>query len=445
MGGPLRAAMGAWRRDHLVRNSIYIVLSNATMGLFGFGFWLIGARLFTTTQVGLATTLVTATILIGYASLLGFNSTLVQSLPRSRCQDEEISSAVVLVFPFAALLSLAYLLVLPEFVPAFAFVRSNPLHVAVFVLGTAFAAVNLLTDSVFIAHRAAQFNLIADGLVQSGLRLLLPVTMVSLGAMGIYYATGIASFVAVLVSLWLMRRYFGHRLQLRASWAVLRGFLRSSAANYVANVLTMVPILVLPLVVVHGLGAPSGGYYYISIQIANLLYSVALAVAQSMLAEGSQHGASFGALARRSGLIQLYVLVPGGVLMALLAPFILLIFGRSYSDNGTTALVVFALSAPIVGLNFWTSSLLRLRGQLGALIGSNLVYTVSMCALAALWVDKGLGWVAGAWLLGNLLSGAFGVAALLRYQQPAHHPGEPVTEPVPNSSLQDESPVAVAG
>ena len=39
--------------DSLYRNSIYLILSTAVMGGFGFIFWIIAARLFTLEQIGL--------------------------------------------------------------------------------------------------------------------------------------------------------------------------------------------------------------------------------------------------------------------------------------------------------------------------------------------------------------------------------------------------------
>lgn len=409
----MRALWSSLREDHLVRNSAFIVLTNAAMAGFGFVFWLLAARLYPADDVGLATTLVTATILLSYASLLGFNSTLVQRLPTSTRGGEEISGAVALVVPFAAVLALGYVLLLPEAVPEFGFVRAHPWHVLAFVLGTATAAASLLTDAVFIAHRKAEVNLLTDGFVQGGLRVLLPLLLVGLGAMGLYDATAGASTVAVLVSIVIMGRRFGYRLSPRVAPIRGQGILRLSASNYVANLVTMVPVLMLPLVVVHAHGAAAGGYYYIAIQVANLLYSVALAMAQSTLAEGSHHGASFSTLARRSGVLQVCVLVPGGLVVAAASSLLLGVFGPGYQQHGRMTLVVFALAAPAVGLNYWTSALLRLVGRQAQLVASNVVYTAVTVGAALLWVDRGLPWVALAWLVGNLVSGAYGLAALL--------------------------------
>src|SRR6185437_4704409 len=58
--------------DSLFRNSMYLMLSTAIQALFGFFFWIINARLFTATEVGLATTIISIGTLITSLSLLGF-------------------------------------------------------------------------------------------------------------------------------------------------------------------------------------------------------------------------------------------------------------------------------------------------------------------------------------------------------------------------------------
>jgi O-antigen/teichoic acid export membrane protein len=212
--------------------------------------------------------------------------------------------------------------------------------------------------------------------------------------------------------------------------------LRYSAANYVANALTIVPALLLPVIAIRGLGSASAGYYYISYQIANLLFMVAFAVSQSLFAEGSHTDTEIRQLARRSAGLQLAVLAPAAAIIAIGSHPILSVFGAGYASHGAIALLVLAASAPAVALNGWTSTLLRIRHQLTPLIVSNLVYVGVVCACAAWWVHRGLAWLALAWLVGNLASGVVGLVALrsMFFGQPAA-PESPVATTVGVPSL----------
>ena len=79
--GPSLAAR--WGQNHLVRNSLYLMLNSGLQATAGLVFWVISARLFSVNDVGLATALFSAMGIVAFAALLGLNSTVVRYLPRS--------------------------------------------------------------------------------------------------------------------------------------------------------------------------------------------------------------------------------------------------------------------------------------------------------------------------------------------------------------------------
>lgn len=399
--------------DHLFRNSFFITLSTATMGGFGFLFWLVGARLFTPDQIGLGTTLISSTVLISYLSLLGVDVTFVRFLPESDDRDAEINTGLVLVLLAALAVGAAYIIVAPLLVPALGFVQHTPILAVGFVVLTAFSAVNLVTDSVFIAYRAAKYNFIVDGLLQSGAKLALVVAFTGLGAYGIFAASGVAAVAAVGLSLFFMARGFAYRPKVQIARRVVRRVFAFSSLNYLANLVNIAPILLLPLIVINVRGPSQAGYYFIAFQIANLLNAVTYAVSQALFAEGSYASTVFAPLVRRSAKLLALTVLPASAFLALTGHWLLLAFGAGYSSHSTVTLVIFAASCPAVALKVWTSTILRLKMQLAGLIWSNVIYLISICGLAALWAHRGLPWVAGAWLLGNLIAGGVGVVLLL--------------------------------
>ena len=70
-------------KNTLFRNSFYLMLATAVMAGFGFFFWLIVARMFSTANIGLATTLISVMNMIAMLSLVGFDVTFVRFLPNS--------------------------------------------------------------------------------------------------------------------------------------------------------------------------------------------------------------------------------------------------------------------------------------------------------------------------------------------------------------------------
>ena len=272
---------------------------------------------------------------------------------------------------------------------------------------------NLVTDSVFIAFRKTQYNALCDGIIQGAVKLTLPALMVGLGAYGIFMSSGLAAVAAVVASIIFMMRTVGYRPKLSLSPRVLGQAWHYSAANYAANLLTLCPLLILPLIVLDIRGPREAGFYFITYQVASLLYSVGNAVSLSFFAEGSYEGSHLPSLLRHSARVIALVSVPSTVFVAATGHWLLLLFGRTYSANGTSTLVILALSAPSVAFCATAMSVLKITKQLGAVVAAGAVYAVAIVGLALLGARHGLPWVAVAWLVGNTAAGllAAGLAA----------------------------------
>ena len=407
----IRRILGV-RQDRLVMNSFFIMLSNASMGVLGFLFWIVATRVYHPDQVGIATTLVSAGILIASAGQMGFNISFVRFLPTSERRSDEINTGLAVVFLTSLIIGVGYVAVVPSVVQQLHFLRSDPWEAAAIVAFIAMGAVNVSTDSVFIAFREAKYNVVVDGLLQGTIRLVLPILLVGLGTFGLFASYGVASLSAVVASVVLMMWRYSYRPRPAISRAILRHMFRFGLTNYLAELCTMVPVLLLPLIVIRARGSAAAGYFYLALTIANMIFMAGQAVGQSLLAEGSHRDASLGDLARRAGRLQLVMLAGTLVLMAG-AHRILFVFGRAYAAHASLCLVVLLASTPAVGMRNWSIALLRLRHQLRPVLAANVCLAVIPCVLAALTARHGLVWVAVSWLAGNLVAGLVATSALL--------------------------------
>jgi O-antigen/teichoic acid export membrane protein len=405
--------------------------STALMGVFGFGFWVLCARLFDAQAVGVGSSLVSATSIISYLAMLGFNTTFVAFVPRSADPEREVNTAFNIVLVTAVVISLAYALGAPLFAGELAVLHSTSLNVAVFVVLTTAAAANLLTDSFFIAYRSARYNFLVDGIVQSSIKLALPLALVTGGALGIFTSSGVAALVGVGLSLILMVRHFGYRYRPIIDVGVVRATFAYSASSYVSSLLNLLPQLVLPVIVLRAQGAAETGFYFVAFQIANLPNGVSYAISQSLFAEGSQPGADVMALARRSARLNAAVLLPGIALCVLAARLVLAPFGVTYAAHAAGTLTWFALGCLTVALNVWASVLLRLVHRLELLVWSNVVFVVVTCGLSLWLAPLGTVWVAVAWLAGNLVSGSISLAGFVAAVRPGAPPARRRDAPTP--------------
>ncbi len=399
-------------RNPLIKNAWNIMLTAVVMGGLGFLFWVLAARLLDAKQVGVATTLITATTLISHLSLLGLNTSFLHFLPTAKRRDEEISTGLVLTFFAAIAIAGLYVMVVPSISPRL-HILSNPWTGLLFVVLTAFSAVNLLTDSLFIALRAAHYNVLVSGVFQGGAKLLLPFALGGLGAYGLFVAVGGAAALAFGLSVALLWRRFGYRGGLKVHSASVRRSFNYSASNYVSNLGNILPMLVLPVIVLNASGEQPAAHYFVAFQVATFAYTAVYAVSQSLLVEGSYGESELRVLGSRSAKVLAFVSVLAGAGLVLVGPFILRLFGGDYRVEGFSALALFGLATPAVALNNWTGSMLRIRVRLTAVVISNGVFAVLTCGLAVYWANRGIAWVASSWLVGNVGGGVVGLAMML--------------------------------
>lgn len=405
-----------FRQDSLFQNSVYLMLSSAVQAGLGFAFWILSAHLFQPEKIGQSSALISAMTMIAYFSLLGFNSTFIRYLPASKQRNQKINTGIILVLGTGLLLALGYVMLLPVIAPELKFVRDSWAMSAGFVIMGGFAAINLLTDSIFIAYRASKYNLYVYAFMSS-VKLALPVFLVGLAGYGVFAAQGFANIMALALSLYYLSRHFGYKPVAVVNRQIVRQVFRFSSGNYIANLLNILPPVVLPIIILGQLGAAQAGYFYLAFMVANLLYTVAYSVSQSLFAEGSYGEMKLRRLVKRSALILGAIMIPGSLALMLVGPFLLKIFGGSYSTEAGQLIVVLAAAGPAVAFYITTTVLLRINKQLSSLIIVNVIYAVIITGLSFVWAERGLPWVAWAWLIGHFVSGCASLPSLLRNQK----------------------------
>jgi O-antigen/teichoic acid export membrane protein len=416
---PIRRLWRHFLANNLFRNSIYLMLNTGIQAALGFFFWLITTHIFTPDQVGVGTALISAMTLISFISLLGFNTTFVRILPNSKNRNDEINTGSILVIGAAAVIAIGYIWLIPTLAPSLAIVHANFWYAVGFVAMVALASVNSLTDSIFIAYRAAQYVLITDAFFTSGSKLLLPLLFVGLGAYGVFASAGFATSIGMIASILYLVFKFGYKPEWKISKATLKKVFSFSSANYIANLVNIAPTLILPIIVLDHLGAATAANYYLSFAVMNLLYAISTSVSQSLFAEGSYDEGKLRELLKHAAIILGIIMIPATVILGGLGPFILGLFGKSYSVGGAHIIIILALASPLVAAYDIGSAVLKIRHQIYSLITVNVVFAVAVSGLAILWINKGLIWVACAWTAGNFAAALLSFMFIFLYRRQA--------------------------
>lgn len=431
--GRLGALWKFVRTDQMLRSSLYLILNYGVQAGLGFMFWIIAARLFNTQDVGRATTLFSASTFISFFGILGLNITFLRFLPITRQRNRLITAGVSMVALTGGVLSLVYILLTPVIARPISFVAHSVLLIAGFVILTSGCGVNALTDSVFIAAGRANYNVFVDGVVGGGVKIVLAFVLIGTGAYGVFTAASGGLMAAAITSLLIMLRKGMWRPEFGNYRELLKPMIRYSAVNYVSSLLNMLPTVLVPIIVLNRIGASGAAYYYVSFQLANLLFTAVYSVEQAFLVEGSQAGALSRAVLMRSARVLLALCVPAFIVVILFGHQLLLAFGPKYGAHAEGSLVALTLAVLPVAAQNWFVTILRLSSKLNAVIWSSAVYAVIITGLSWVLAPHGLAEMSLSWLIGNLAAAAVaGVAALRTIRQ--QRSGAPARAPSPAHS-----------
>ncbi len=397
--------------DSLYRNSLLLMLSTVAMGGFGFLFWLISAKFVSPEEIGLAGVLIVSMNFIAMFSMVGMDNAVVRFLSNSAHQAKHVSTAMITVAISGFLFGSLFLLLLNIIAPKLAFVGAHPGTAFVFVLLCVGAAINTLIEPIFVAYRKAKYALLITCAL-SAVKIFLPLFFYPFGAFGIFAAAALAQIVGAILGIWVLVR----RFHLALTWSFDKNMMRSvwgySTGTYIAGVLNLIPMTVIPLLITDKLGAAEAGYFYVVSMIANLLYVIPQATARSLFAEGSFDLVKLGALIRQAVRMLLLLLVPAGALLFALRSPVLQVFGESYKDAATSLFGYFILASIALAITAITAALHKLHQSLGALIALQLVFTVSTTLFTLTFIDRGLTGVGLAWLCGNMVTACVACAQL---------------------------------
>jgi len=388
------------RSDQMLRSSLYLILNYGLQAALGFAFWIIAARLFSTASVGRASLLFSAATFISFFGLLGFNVTFLRYLPITRQRSRLITAGVTLVAACSGVLALIYVLFTPIVARPISFVvHSLPLTLG-FVILTAGVGVNSLTDSIFIAAGKANYNAFVDGIIGGISKIVLVLLLVGGGAYGIFGAASGGLMAAAISSLLLMAWRLRWRPKFKNFRQLLKPVFRFSGMNYVGSIMTLLPTLIVPVIVLNKIGASGAAYYYVAFQLANILYQAAYSVEQAFLVEGSHAGVISRAVLIRSARVLLALCIPAFIVVILCGHELLLAFGPKYGANADSSLIPLTAAVLPIAIGNWCLTILRLSNQLRAIVVSNLVYSVTIVGLAWLLASHGLGALSVAWPIG---------------------------------------------
>jgi O-antigen/teichoic acid export membrane protein len=392
--------------DHLYLNSLFVIMGTMVLALFGFVFWVIIARIFSPEEVGIATALISTSVLVAGFGDLGLTISLIRYLPKSENRSVLINSSLIAVSLATAIAAIIFLLGIKLFSPKLEFLISNPIYFVSFIIFAIFISWNTLLESIFKAYRASK-NILLKNLILSICKLLLPLVLLSFGSYGIFSSASIGMVIACLAGLLIIHIKYSYQPKLEIDLPLVKRLAKFSGANYLAGFFYQAPILILPLIVINFLSAKSAAYYYIDNTILNLLIIIPIAITQTLLAEGSYDEQRLANHIRKAGLAIAALMVPAVLVSVFFGQIILHFFGKDYATEAFQLLQLMSISTIFLSFSLMGSAVLRVKHKIKQLVLTNLIGAIlvlSSCflLLSHQLVGLGIGWLIGEFLMSLL-------------------------------------------
>lgn len=333
----------AWLRDPLHRNSIILLANVASAAILGLVFWAVVARFYSTSEVGLAAALVSASGLLSQISILGFDLGLIRFLPATKDRKGMINSCLTISGIASLVLVLVYIGGVRLWTPGLDRLQSL-LPALLFIAATIGSTWSLLQGQVFIGSRRPEYAWV-QALTSSVVRIPLALGLTSFGTWGIWGAWSVSTCAGAIVgNLILIRTEPGYSAVPQISRKGMREMATFSLGSYLANVASSVPMYVMPLVILGVLGAEANAYYYLGFKVAAVLYGIPWLVGMSLLVEGSHDPQRMRSLSLRWLRFVLPLVILSVAVLFVFGSKILLIFGAEYSESARWVLWMVSLS-----------------------------------------------------------------------------------------------------
>jgi len=396
-------------RKPLYENAFYLILSTAVMNVLGFLYWFIAARLYSDEDVGLVSAVIAAAGILSILSEFGLGISLIRFLPLSEGEkgNEMINSCINVCTYASLVLTVIFIAGLDLWSPSLISVRRNIMFLIFFLIFTPTTTLNSLTNHIFVAKRAARFELIANA-IRRPLSILLVVifAFVFNSAYGLFVSSSFSLLFGIILTIvvFIPKVQKDYRFSFSIKTKYIKEMYSYSAGNYITKVFLQLPSHIFPVMVANILGPQQNAYFSMVWWTVSIINVLTTSISNSMFAEGSYQEKTFRKDASRALKMTIFALVLIVLLFLIISDKLLLLFGRSYSENGATLLRIMSLSVIPWSINYIYITIGRIEKSIGNLIKVSVASAVTTVGFGYFMILKmGLNGAGFGWALGQTI------------------------------------------
>jgi O-antigen/teichoic acid export membrane protein len=399
--GPLQAVPEA--QLEVLASSIALIAGKvATMG-FGFLAWVVAARMYPATEVGLASGAVSAVTLCAQVALVGVGSAVITLMPKFRADPGRLLDTATSFLTLAAIGAAAlFLLFAGTVLQELRVVAADPSYSLMFVLLAIAGTVGVLFDQASTTRRRGDQVLLRG--VSAGATTLAIVALVAAAggdtSQDIFFAWVIGGLVTWGVGLLTMARAFApYRYRPRLDPAMAAHLSRVGFPNYLLTLAERAPGFVLPIAVTELLSPAANAHWYAAWMMAWVVFIIPIQVGMTSFAEIAAAPERTHQIVRNGIRTSLALGVAGAALMILFAGPALSLLGHGYASTASLPLRILVLGVvPVTFIQAYFSLCRATRRLEEAIVVGTISCVASIVVAAAAGLAWGLVAMALAWL-----------------------------------------------
>lgn len=327
--------------DSIIKNAIYMMMTNFSSLALGFLFWMVAARYYTPSDIGIISAVLSGIFLISTISTIGLPIALTFYLPRyPKNANAIINSCLIIGIIISIIFSLISVLKIQIWAPESKSIMNHLDLTIVFVITTVMTTISLLMSGTFTAGKRNSFHMIKENSFNV-IRILFIILFSGLGAIGIFISWSIGLIMSMIMGFFLMFKLWKYKPTLSFD-PVIKKMAGFSIGNHIAGIFYSLPRFALPIMVVDFISAESAGYFFIAMTIASLLYGIPAAISGPFLAESSDKD-NFWNNVHKAMKFNIYLLIPGLLVFMIFGRFVLNTFNPTYAENALMTLIILSM------------------------------------------------------------------------------------------------------
>jgi O-antigen/teichoic acid export membrane protein len=348
-------------------------------------------------DIGLATGIISLVMLITSISRIGLDSVTIRFLPKHENKNLVFNTVTTIPLLFSLILSVITLIGIDFFSPTLSFIK-NGWFVLIFISYVLLYSLSLSQNNALLALRRGGLYLLQNLIMN----LRLPLLLIMMSVFGIFLSYDIVLLITCTFGAIVLAKE-GLNYKFGIDKKIVKETMYYSFGNYTANIFTLLPSTIIPIMIINLLGTKENAYFYVAYTIASILFWIPLSISMSLFIEGAHD------MPIKRNVIKSFKFIYILILPALLFIFIfgdqmLMLFGAEYGQHAFVMLKVLALSSIFSAIISVYNSIKKVEKDVKIINLINSATCILILSLGYLFVQYfGLNGLGYAWLISNFI------------------------------------------